>query len=129
MTKCRRCAEGVPHEFNHGISGYTHHGCRCDVCVTAQREYQREYQKRDHVRDRRREYAREYGNSPSRDRVAENVARKDAEADRGRSGQWTDAEVKVLMSNLHLPYREIGCLLGRSRCSVKNKIQRMVITQ
>lgn len=161
MTKCRRCAEGVPHEFNHGRTGYQYHRCRCDVCADAEREYQqrdyeqrleykrqykreyqkrdyvreqqrgyqREYQQRDYVREQRRQYKREhqrgYHETPSGYRARERNAHRDAVADKGRRGPWTDAEVKVLMSNLHLPQREIGCLLGRSRVSVNSKLNRI----
>lgn len=41
MAKCKKCVEGVPHEFNHGRTGYTHHDCRCDQCETASRDYHR----------------------------------------------------------------------------------------
>lgn len=46
LDKCElRCAEHhkVEHAAAHGNSAYRHKGCRCDICVSAKREYNREY--------------------------------------------------------------------------------------
>jgi len=34
-ASCRKCAEGQPCDFRHGVSGHTYHGCRCDTCKQA----------------------------------------------------------------------------------------------
>lgn len=34
------------HRWHGTVGGYTNHGCRCDLCRKAQREYQREYTRR-----------------------------------------------------------------------------------
>jgi hypothetical protein len=41
-TACRRCAEGLPCEFPHGIGGHSYHGCRCEVCTQAKSAYDHE---------------------------------------------------------------------------------------
>lgn len=59
---CKRCSEGVPHEFTHGRSGYRYHECRCDVCVEAARAHGRKTSQaaRERDPDRVREYDREW---------------------------------------------------------------------
>lgn len=37
-NQCSRCRDGLPCEFKHGVGGYGMHRCRCEVCVSAQRE-------------------------------------------------------------------------------------------
>ena len=35
--------------MKHGRSGYLNHGCRCEVCTRAAREYQRSYREKNPV--------------------------------------------------------------------------------
>ena len=50
--RCRIChqrktAEADGLEARHGTGGmYRHHGCRCELCKAANRQYQRDYQAR-----------------------------------------------------------------------------------
>lgn len=38
---CKLCAEGIAHDFKHGLGGHSNHGCRCDICKTAKRDNMR----------------------------------------------------------------------------------------
>jgi hypothetical protein len=48
--RCRRCREGVAHEFKHGCSSYRFHRCRCGICVEAHNAYIRVYYRLNHDR-------------------------------------------------------------------------------
>jgi hypothetical protein len=48
---CRKCVDNVPHNFEHGHSGYTNHRCRCDVCRTGNRDYMRKRRADAELRD------------------------------------------------------------------------------
>lgn len=58
---CRRCAEGRPCDFTHGVAGYTYHGCRCATCKQAQsaRDHEKYVARRDRnaAKDRRVDHA------------------------------------------------------------------------
>ena len=108
------------------------------------REYQREYRRRPEVRERQREYRRrpevrakkhEYRNRPEqreyelklkKERYAMGLdSRKHIEVPNKqatRSGKWSDAEMKFLMSS-DLPLTDIALELGRTYHSVKRKRQ------
>lgn len=45
-VRCRRCADGLPHDFPHGANSYREHGCRCDICRSANTAAARAYNKR-----------------------------------------------------------------------------------
>lgn len=47
--RCRRCLDGVPHEFKHGLSGWKNHNCHCAVCADEMRRDSRERQRRLYV--------------------------------------------------------------------------------
>ena len=39
-------------EFNHGTTGYSNHGCRCEVCVVAHNESNKRWYRERAARDR-----------------------------------------------------------------------------
>lgn len=85
------------------------------------REYQREYRQRPEVKEYRREYdkAREELGIPQTCRGGK-IANKHAT----RSGAWSDAEVKFLMTS-ELPLVDIALELGRTYHSVHLKRARL----
>jgi hypothetical protein len=42
-SRCKTCASGGTHTFEHGYTGYTRHRCRCPECVAANRAYAQKY--------------------------------------------------------------------------------------
>lgn len=87
----------MPESIRHGHSGYTHGGCRCDVCKTAMSEYKREWRRRNSDREKakdrayyaaHREESRAYRTAPERKKAAATSARiryaKSADAIRAR---------------------------------------------
>lgn len=59
MSRCRKCAEGIYHSFEHGQSNsYEYHGCRCKDCSLAESERARQYRisNADYVREGKRRY-------------------------------------------------------------------------
>ena len=110
--------------FKHGLSGYTNHRCRCDVCATAHREYQREYMREyrrsDKYREYQREYKREYGQSASGRTSRERGNRKKRTRLGDRRGRYTPAEDRIV-AQTHLTVIERAAQLGRTAESVNNR--------
>ncbi len=62
---CTPCADGIPHNFAHGNSGYTYHSCRCDLCEAGYRDKRERHreaarQKRQGDPEAARQVSREY---------------------------------------------------------------------
>ena len=106
--------------FKHGLSGYTNHRCRCDVCATAHREYKREYRRSDKHREYQREYMREYGQSASGRTSRERGNRKKRTRLGDRRGRYTPAEDRIV-AQTHLTVIERAAQLGRTAESVNNR--------
>ena len=61
-----RCAEGVDHPIPHGRTGYSRHGCCCDVCREAARESMMKHSGRNwEWRERNNDYLRRHSHGVS----------------------------------------------------------------
>lgn len=137
---CQRCAENVPHEFNHGTStGYNYHSCRCADCrewfrSTSQRYYwtnrekNLEYKRRQRERNLEvhRERERAKRNKPETKAAIQRRKEKLARVPVSRSREWTPHE-KALVLRDDLSVLELAYMLQRSPGTVqaqRNYLQR-----
>lgn len=87
----KRIARQAAADFQHGNSGYTNHGCRCQVCVDGRALHNKKTEAR--LRDATRPFAH-------------------------RSGfQWTGPEIELALRD-DLPISAIARMIGRSYSAV-----------
>lgn len=83
MARCKKCAVGISHEFAHGkIGSYTNHGCRCEECVDAYREYAREWRSRPKSKSIVEEAKRKYRSSEKGKKKEREYWEKDSSRER-----------------------------------------------
>jgi hypothetical protein len=46
-ARCPKCAAGEPHLYTRGLGGYSHHRCRCNICVGTWNGHQRNHYRRN----------------------------------------------------------------------------------
>lgn len=113
-------------------SAWLHHGCRCDVCVEARREYKRAEREQRHQRPVTAEHGTVLAYQQGCGCVDCGLAmrvylrERNAETRAGatRHGQpWTSADAEVAYTRTDLTIAERAALLGRTWAAVDNFIR------
>lgn len=112
--RCKTCAAGIAHDFNHGANGYNQHGCRCDVCKQAKSQESKRYSQKTTARKALN--GRLY-RARNRKYLIDNQRQYDAKKREipcpNNRSRWTPGELKVVARD-DITITEMCYMLGRS---------------